>query len=287
MGDEQKIGQSLALAGEVLNFLGEYHEANKLFIPDQLALQILEKLQFSESKITKQDVQYLQTYLKPLAIVGSLRQILAPILTKLQSLEPKLKDETKIERRKKEVVMPFLNIQIPKNWTVLVHGTNTAKSQWQGKASMLDDNELTIGRMGLSVVRMQDEFQNFAEEAEMLEKGIMTGGYNSASNFSRGGGEAVRIQVMMPDLSSRHNVSDELQAVYKEYMDMLNEVYWRNIKAGRHPLVPRKMVLVKIDEREINDARVITYVPEVLRGIYDSLVDGDDMDSTAGDLLNG
>jgi hypothetical protein len=75
------------------------------------------------------------------------------------------------------------------------------------------------------------------------------------------------------DLSSQVGV-EELIAKYgekkiKELMQLTDQVYFNNIQAGRHPLLPRDMVLVKKQDQIKDGKRIIYYVPQQLLALYE------------------
>ena len=58
-----------------------------------------------------------------------------------------------------------------------------------------------------------------------------------------------------------------------ETIDMIKKYYYANIKGGRHPLVPKGDVLVKIGQISENDRDVFYFIPESLIEAYSKEVE--------------
>ena len=158
---------------------------------------------------------------------------------------------------------------LPSGWTYLLHGTNLAKAQWQGEsAAQLDSDVFEVkGRRGLSVVEKED-----------IERDLAVGYGSTTKGYSHGTGAPVEIRVLFPKFHSRRPLTQErraeLSSKYGEeftnnLLALTDQVHWRNDQAGRHPLLPRGMKLIKLkDEQVTGQGRVIQYIPEVLQDFY-------------------
>lgn len=161
---------------------------------------------------------------------------------------------------------------IPQHWTTLIHGTNTARHR--GNPSLIAAPTYTIStepaRSGMSCITAEerDKSQGHSDTSA---------GY--ASMRSSGGtvGEAVEINVVFPEFHARRM---GLQAIVDEYtlkygdeatkriVNLANQTYWNNEQTGRHPLLPKGMVLIKLADRTKNGVRQLFYIPQQLQEVY-------------------
>lgn len=155
------------------------------------------------------------------------------------------------------------------------------KSQWAGdKAQQLDSTEFVIKGMGLSVLSKKEKDEEAAMHLHAREEGIRVGVLDSTKSYASGAGKQLRIEVAFPTFNTRNTDPEELQQVKEKLRETCSEaqieqvfalcdqVYWRNIQNGRHPLLPKEMVLVRQNSFEESDTKVIQYVPKVLLDIY-------------------
>ena len=161
-------------------------------------------------------------------------------------------------------------LPLPPNWTLLVHGSNLNKPQWQGTGvDQLNDPIFEVKQMGLSTI---DKL-----EADEQSKAA-SGKYDTTKNYSNGEGTRLEMRVIFPQFHSRRPLNEqqlsELKTKYGDefistLMKLTDQVQWHNYKSGRHPLLPKGMKLVKLaDEQVIGRGRIIQYIPEVLQQFY-------------------
>ena len=53
-------------------------------------------------------------------------------------------------------------------------------------------------------------------------------------------------------------------------VDLIDKVHWRHGQINHHPYLPNRMVLHKLSDLKEDGRRIIYYVPEDLKDIYES-----------------
>lgn len=168
-------------------------------------------------------------------------------------------------------------LPLPPNWTYLIHLSNLDKPEWSSEAGdLLAQDTLSIKGNGLSTITKEsrDERQETARQGvEGVDK---VGNYGIA--HSSGTGTILEMRIVFPAFSSRRPLSEEVHKQFvekygedavKAVYSLANLVHWKNHQQGRHPILPRGMNLIKIqDENIAGNNRVIQYVPEMLMDIY-------------------
>lgn len=182
------------------------------------------------------------------------------------------------ESRERAVTEPT----IPPGWTVLYHGSNLSRPEWQeGNAARLDTDTLTVGR-GLSVISQEERSQQQAQSDSLRQQGIATSALDTPKAFAldvHGGmNQPIELRIIFPALHSRQADSNQRkeEAVSKhgeervgELVELADKVYWNNSQGGRHPVLPQGMKLRKLQETTDEDgARTVWYVPQALYGMY-------------------
>ena len=160
-------------------------------------------------------------------------------------------------------------IAIPDNWTILYHGSNLGRDEWQGERKNVLDSEIFINEargLGLSCVTKEDR-----EEAT----------YDTTRGFSTVPtgkiDEPLEIRIAFPAFHSRTKRLINAKPVYEgrygvkrteEILRLANKVHWGLNQ--QHPVVPRGLRLIKLqDYKDEKGKRVVSYVPEALKDIYD------------------
>jgi hypothetical protein len=172
-------------------------------------------------------------------------------------------------------------VPMPANWTYLVHGTNLDRSQWTKERKAMLDQDTFVISLGLGLSTVENSVAEYRQKEELKSlqsQGIASNGFDTSRDYARGDGQVVEIRVIFPKLNSRDLSSqvgvEELIAKYgekkiKELMQLTDQVYFNNIQAGRHPLLPRDMVLVKKQDQIKDGKRIIYYVPQQLLALYE------------------
>jgi len=174
-------------------------------------------------------------------------------------------------------------LKVPENWTILYHGSNLSRAEWQGdKRAKLDVEQLTLEGTGLSVISEEEKERTKLEKERLRQQGIGTSDSDTTKTYSmetRGGAnEPLEMQIVFPEFHQRRAGYKEVQAAYaqkygteraKDILELSDKVHWKNQQGGRHPVLPSGMKLRKIGEVMRPDgARVVQYVPESLADIY-------------------
>ena len=150
---------------------------------------------------------------------------------------------------------PFNNMElesviIPKGWTYLIHGTNSEKLH----INLLKEDDFVITGLGLCVVEKEQAVKDASR------------GFNTSENFQarqEGGSVPFEMRILFYKECIRNQDTDGLkQKLPQETLEDIKKYYFKNIKEGRHPLVPPKTKLIKIMQRKENGIDVIYYVPE-------------------------
>lgn len=166
---------------------------------------------------------------------------------------------------------------VPKHWTTLYHGSNTGKKEWQTNLVKLDGEEFTIEGLGLSVIDQDSVDQVRRQREDLKSRGIIAGDYDTTKSYSYGNGEPLEMQILVPNFHSRKEENKdliaELTAQYSterviQIRSLMDQVFWKNIQSGRHPLLPRNMVLRKLSDRSVGGKRIVQFVPKVLYDVY-------------------
>jgi len=174
------------------------------------------------------------------------------------------------EKGKEKVSPP-----IPQHWTTLYHGTNLGRKEWLERAETLDQYTFTVEGMGLSAISEQER----QKQQELSRDPRMN--YNTTRGYSSGfQGQPVEIRVIFPAFNSRWVGTKDVMETYssrygseraQNILELSDVTYWKNQQKGRHPLIPRGMVLDRLDNTVLeNGTRCVTYVPHDLRNVYEN-----------------
>ncbi len=177
-------------------------------------------------------------------------------------------------------------LPLPEGWTVLLHGADLSRPDWAGaKMDQLDADELVIqgqGIGGLSVISKRERDEEAQRIDRARQQGIEAVTPDTTRTYSQGSGKSLRIEVAFPDFNSRttplaeqQKLREKLRAAWTEaevnqFFALCDLVYWKNIQLGRHPDLPRHLVLVKQQSFEEGTTRVVQYVPKVLLKMYET-----------------
>lgn len=169
-------------------------------------------------------------------------------------------------------------IQIPNGWNLLTHGTNLGMVQWSGdNTKQLDNDILTIKGTGLSTIGDREREDAKKTKEELKKQEINHGNFNTTESFSSGVGNPLIINIVFPAFSSRDKRFDKLKENWiKKYGNditdsitaLVDRVYWNNPNGGQHPILPNGLKLKKLEDKNIEGKREITYLPEALIDIY-------------------
>lgn len=183
--------------------------------------------------------------------------------------------DLEIEKPKPEFVT------VPKYWTTLYHGSNLEKREWEKNLQMLDGDEFTIERLGLSVIDQDSVDQVKRQREDLKSRGISAGDYDTTKSYSYGKGAPLEMQILVPNFHSRRvndlsfvaGMMDKYGSKkVEEIKCLMDQIFWKNSQNGRHPLLPRKMVLKKLSDRSVGDKRIVQFVPKVLFDIYQTAI---------------
>ncbi|MEK9200915.1 MAG: hypothetical protein AAB909_03005 [Patescibacteria group bacterium] len=164
---------------------------------------------------------------------------------------------------------------VPEGWTVLHHGTNLARAEWQGaRRDVLNQPSMTVetGYPGMSCI---------TEEDRIGQKKI---GRDTTQGFSTietgdGIGEPAEIRVLIPNWHKRkRGYSEEMRQFATKHGQQMadatavfnDQTFWINNQ--QHPVISRGIELVKIDNLVEDGRTVFRYVPRILLDAYDSEV---------------
>ncbi|HWA52052.1 MAG TPA: hypothetical protein VG895_03300 [Patescibacteria group bacterium] len=169
----------------------------------------------------------------------------------------------------KEINQEISDLEAPKYWTTLYHGSNLGRKEWEGKIQTLDQPTLKLTQ-GLSTITQQDK-----------DYSGKIGYYGTTKTYqipTRGTtNQPLEIRILFPDFHSRSKLSDEAIPYYgnkygneeaKRIKELSDSVHWRNMQKGRHPLLPKNMELTKLQDNNLNGIRIVQYVPTDLLKIY-------------------
>jgi len=157
---------------------------------------------------------------------------------------------------------------IPRGWTFLKHGTNLLK--W-GDVNPYNSDEIELGS-SLSVISQEQFLQD--------QRG--GGQYNTTRSYSAESkpedlseeeftkrNKPFEIRVIFFQDHARTIVDPEYRlGLDKETMDKIKKIYFLNSQQGRHPLIPRKEVLVKLGQIQEGGQDVFYFVPKSLLEVY-------------------
>ncbi|MBI2028775.1 MAG: hypothetical protein HYT07_04165 [Candidatus Levybacteria bacterium] len=161
---------------------------------------------------------------------------------------------------------------VPKNWTMLYHGTNLNRPEWQGKQHALEQNLFTVGGLGLSCITEDDKMYS-------KQRGLSNTTNTYASSVQKGNpGQEVEMRIIFPRFHSRWTGFREVTAAYanrygeeraNSILDRSDVVHWKNLQGGRHPVLPKGMILDRLGvPTDENGRKVITYIPHELEDVY-------------------
>jgi hypothetical protein len=160
-------------------------------------------------------------------------------------------------------------IKIPRGWTYLKHGTNFVN--WVG-TDMFNADEIEM-KKELSVITKED----WEKDAKL------SGDYDTTKNYSR----ASRPKEMSEEQFAQLNKPFEIRVLfYKNHIhqktdpeyaakldekkkDIILRYYLMNFQHGRHPVVPRKEKIIKIDHKVENGVDVFYFVPQAVLEDYE------------------
>lgn len=168
-------------------------------------------------------------------------------------------------------------IPLPPNWTILYHGSNLGRDEWQGEKRNVLDSDLLINQArgsGLSCITETDKQKE-------REEGERTGAYyDTTGDYSTvgegGNDEPLEIRIAFPAFHSRNRLAGQIRGEYtdrygeertREIIALADTVHWKT--SQRHPVVPRGVRLTKLQDYKFGNKRVISYVPEVLKDVYE------------------
>lgn len=159
-------------------------------------------------------------------------------------------------------------ITIPDNWTILYHGSNLGRDEWQGERKNVLDSEIFINEargLGLSCVTKEDR----EETAYDTTRGFSTVPTGKID-------EPLEIRIAFPAFHSRTKRLKDVKPIYEEkygvertgeILRLADKVHWGINQ--QHTVVPRGLRLIKLQDYKDKENRVISYVPEILKDIYD------------------
>lgn len=172
--------------------------------------------------------------------------------------------------RAKDIFRTLERIPIPQNWTILHHGSNLGRDEWQGtKRNVLDADSFINQARGRGLSCITDE-----ERQEQAAYDTTRGFSTVPAGFKD---EPLELRIAFPAFHSRTKLANEGKEQYRQkygtermerILELADKVHWRLNE--QHPVVPRGVKLVKLqDFVDPQGRRVISYVPEELRDIYD------------------
>jgi len=166
---------------------------------------------------------------------------------------------------------------LPENWTILFHGTNLGRDEWQnGRDDVLKQDSLAIKTRypGLSCITLEDK-----REARNSRRGT---GYDTTRNYSTiAPGHTdlpMEIRILFPAFHDRKKGSKEIFEAYerkygteisKKLRQLLNKTHF--LLNQQHPVVPNGTELRKLADYLLDDGRrVVWYIPKDVEAIYHS-----------------
>ncbi len=182
-----------------------------------------------------------------------------------------LKDvRAKIETMGSENKEQEREIKIPRGWTYLKHGSNFMN--WAGTDLFNSDQ-----------IVMKNSLSAISKEAWERDAAITTGDYNTTKSYSRVSKPAgmseeqfaklnkpLEIRVLFyKDHIRRKTDPEYAKTLDEKTKELISVYYFKNIQHGRHELVPRKEVLIKLDHKIENGIDVFYFVPQSVLEAYE------------------
>lgn len=178
----------------------------------------------------------------------------------------------------KELATVPEKIFTPAYWTILYHGSNLGRDEWQGEKRRVLDNDILVNEArgnGLSCVTEEDKKEQTLTSERMGADYNVTRGFSTVPEGKKD--EPLEIRIAFPAFHSRTRKLQEARPLYekkyggertKAVLELCDKVHWRINQ--QHPVVPRGLRLIKLQDY-INEQgnRVVSYVPEILKDIYD------------------
>ncbi len=156
---------------------------------------------------------------------------------------------------------------IPRGWTFLKHGTNLLG--W-GEINPYTSDEIELEKHMSTVSREQAEFDSRGKKYDTARTYGMVKkpeGMNEEEFTQKN--KPFKIRIMFYRDHARHIYNPEYKrGLNKETMDKINKYYYNNIQQGRHPLVPKKEILIKLGQTKEEDRDVFYFVPESVSEVY-------------------
>lgn len=157
---------------------------------------------------------------------------------------------------------------IPRGWTTLKHGTNLMN--W-GDTNPYTSDRITLEKP-LSVIS-QEEFERDSKDGTRYDT---TENYSSTSRpegMSQEEFEAKNKPFEIRVAFLKNHAQDLSDPEYRDTLDKptlerIAKYYYANIQRGRHPLVPKGEVLVKLGRTQENGKDVFHFVPESIAEAY-------------------
>lgn len=157
---------------------------------------------------------------------------------------------------------------IPRGWTILKHGTNLMN--W-GDTNPYTSDRITLEKP-LSVIS-QEEFERDSKDGTRYDT---TENYSSTSRpegMSQEEFEAKNKPFEIRVAFLKNHAQDLSDPEYRDTLDKptlerIAKYYYANIQRGRHPLVPKGEVLVKLGRTQENGKDVFHFVPESIAEAY-------------------
>lgn len=185
--------------------------------------------------------------------------------------QEELEEHKKKQPKKKESVVGFKEkkeIVIPRGWTYLKHGTNFLN--WQ-ETDLFTAEQIQLNR-NLAVITKEDSEKD-AKSASS---------YNTTKNYSyvskpKGMSDEQYAQLNKPleirVLFYKNHIREKTDPEYAEKLnaatkELIAKYYFINEQHGRHPVVPRKEVLIKLDHKVENGVDVFYFVPKTVLAEY-------------------
>ena len=162
-----------------------------------------------------------------------------------------------------------LEIEIPKGWTTLKHGTNLLN--W-GEINPYTSDMIKLEKP-LSVISQED----FEQDQQAGKQYDTTKNYATIIQKPEGmtdtdfeqKNKPFEIKVLFYQDHVRHNTDPKYkQKLDKKTLDEIAKYYFLNIQNGRHPLIPRGETLVKLGQIKENGKDVFYFIPENLSNVY-------------------
>jgi hypothetical protein len=169
------------------------------------------------------------------------------------------------------------DIEVPEHWTVLYHGTNLGREQWQGESQkLLDGKELTIRTRypGLSCIDQIEKDRQVKESIRMSAHYDTTDGFTGVRPGIEN--EPVELRIIMPYIHDRTPKKPEALDRFRQILpvegvnsllEFTNKVYWK--LNSQHPVVPNGTELIKLDDQTSpGRRRIVWYTPKLTIDVY-------------------